>query len=182
MEKIDEENNLLKKYLQVGKIINTHGVRGELKVLPLTDDPMRFKKLKKVYYEKNESYEILTISDVKYFKNNVILKFNEIDNLDMAESYKGSYILVDRKDAVKLPADSYFISDIIGCSVYEENENKLGIVVDVFETGSNDVYEIKNDNGKEILIPALKEVVKEVLVDKKKIIVSLPRGLIEDEI
>ena len=173
---------ILEKYLRVGQIINTHGVKGELKILPLTDDPKRYDYLEKVFIDKGGDFQLLNVSYVKYFKNLVLVKFKEINDLNTAEAYKGQYILVDSENAVKLPEGSYFISDIVGCEVTEENGNKLGIVTDVLSTGSNDVYVVKNENSGEILVPALKSVVKSVLTHEKKITVSLPKGLINDEV
>jgi len=170
---------ILEKYLRVGKIINTHGIKGELKILPLTDDPKRFDYLKKVFIDKGEIFESLSVSYVKYFKNLVLVKFEEINDLNAAEKYKEQYILVDRENAVKLPEGRFFISDIVGCEVVEDNGNKLGVVTDVLSTGSNDVYVVKNDKGGEILVPALKSVVKDILIEEKRITVSLPKGLID---
>ncbi|HHW47113.1 MAG TPA: 16S rRNA processing protein RimM [Clostridiaceae bacterium] len=172
----------MEKYLRVGKIINTHGIKGELKILPLTDDPKRFDYLKKVFIDKGGIFESLNISHVKYFKNMVLVKFKEINDLNAAEAYKEQYILVDRENAVKLPEGRFFISDIVGCEVVEENGNKLGVVTDVLSTGSNDVYVVKNENSREILVPALKSVVKSVLINEKRITVSLPKGLVDDEV
>ncbi len=170
---------MLVDYFVIGQLINTHGVKGELKATALTDDPQRFKKLKWVYIDKNGSLEKFDITGVKFFKQFVILKFKNVDRIEEAEKLKGLYMKIDRANAVKLPKDSFFISDILGMSVYDENNMLLGKLVDVIQTGSNDVYIVKSEEGKEILIPALKSVVREVLIDEGKISVILPKGLLD---
>lgn len=168
------------EYLTIGQLINTHGVKGELKATALTDNPDRFKELKWVYIQKqNETLEKYKIAGVKFFKHFVILKFEGIDSIEAAEKLKGLYMKVDRENAVKLPKDSFFITDIIGLNVYDENNTLLGKLTDVIQTGSNDVYTVKDDSGKEILIPALRSVVKEVSIQDGRISVILPKGLLD---
>lgn len=167
------------EYLIVGQLINTHGVKGELKASVLTDDPQRFNDLKWVYVDKKGKLEKYNIKGVKFFKQFVILKFEGVDTMDDAEKLKGYYMKVDRANAVKLPKDSFFIADIIGLEVYDENNELLGKIQDVLQTGSNDVYVVKNDAGNEILIPALKSVVKEVSIDDGRVSVILPKGLLD---
>lgn len=172
----------MQEYLEIGKVANTHGVKGELKIISLTDDPGRFNKLKWVYVDKKGSMEKYDIEYVKFFKNFVIVKFKGLDDMAIAEGFKGLYLKVDRKNAVKLPKDSYFICDLIGCEVFDEASNKLGILKDILKTGSNDVYIVGEENQEEILIPALKEVVKKISIEERKVIVSLPEGLVDHEI
>lgn len=165
------------EYVEIGKIINTHGVRGHVKVMPFTDYPERFKKMKSVLLrlpggQKTE----YTITEVKYVKNTVLLKLQGVEDMNAAQLLKDSILVVERKDAVKLPKDTYYIFDLIGCQVYEQDEC-LGIVTDVLETGSNDVYVVKDENEKELLIPALGWVVLSVNIEEKKIQVQLPKGL-----
>lgn len=167
------------EYLIIGQLTNTHGVKGELKATTLTDDPQRFLDLKWVYIDKKGSLEKYKIKGVKFFKQFVILKFEGVDSIETAEKLKGYYLKVDRANAVKLPKDSFFITDILGMQVYDENNELLGELLDVIQTGSNDVYIVKNKEGKEILIPALKSVVKEVLLDERRISVILPKGLLD---
>jgi 16S rRNA processing protein RimM len=168
------------EYLIIGQLVNTHGVKGELKATALTDNPERFKKLKWVYIEKQkDTLEKIKITGVKFFKQLVILKFEGIDSIEAAEKLKGLYLKVDRENAVKLPKDSYFITDIIGLDVYDENNILLGKLADIIQTGSNDVYTVKNDTGNEILIPALKSVVKEISLQTGRISVILPKGLLD---
>ncbi len=168
------------EYLIVGQLVNTHGVKGELKATAQTDDPQRFKKLKWVYIDKNGSLEKYNISDVKFFKQFVIIKFEGIESIEEAEKLKGFYIKVDRANAIKLPKNSFFITDIIGLKVYDnENNQLLGELKDVIQTGSNDVYVVRDSESKEILIPALKSVVKEISIEEGKISVILPKGLLD---
>lgn len=168
--------------LDIGKIVNTHGVKGEVKVMPFTDDQERYSDLKWVYTEKDNKLEKLYIQSVKYLKQMVIVRFKGIDDMTAAEALKGAVLKVDRENAVKLPKDSFFICDIIGLNVQDDAGKSLGILKDVIKTGSNDVYVVKGEDQKEILVPALKSVVKEISIEDKRIVVSLPEGLIEDEI
>ena len=170
------------EYLQVGKIVNTHGVKGEVKLLPLTDDPARFDDLEWVFVENEDVMNRYSIESVKYFKGMVIIKLSGIDDPETAAKLKGCFALVDRENAVRLPEDSFFICDIIGCSVYDENSALLGQVMDVLQTGSNDVYVVRDDSDMQILIPALKSVVKKVLPEQKRIDVIIPKGLLDDEV
>lgn len=172
----------MQEYLEVGKIVNTHGVKGELKVIPLTDDPeKRYKKLKWVFIDKNSGLEKYTIESVKFSKRLAIVKFEEINDMTAAEGMINLFMKVDRKNAVKLPADSFFIADLIDCEVFDERGEKLGVLKDVLQTGSNDVYVVEGTN-RQILIPALKSVVKEVAVENKRMTVELPEGLMDDEV
>jgi 16S rRNA processing protein RimM len=170
------------KYLQVGKIVNTHGVSGEVKLIPLTDDPKRFDDLEWAYIEKDGVLSRHDVQRVKHVKNHVIIKFSGIGSMDEADVYKNCYVVVDRENAIKLPEDSYFICDIVGCDVADENGNLLGRITDVIKTGSNDVYVVKSETGKELLLPALKSVVRKVSLDERRIEVSVPKGLLDDEI
>lgn len=168
----------MEEYLEIGQIVNTNGLKGLLKVKPLTDDIRRFEELETVYIQKGSNLVEFKIQEVKYIKHMVLLKLEGIDDINEAEKYKNLYIKINRKDAVELEKNSYFIVDIINCEVYTEENELLGKVVDVFPTGSNDVYTVKNSDGKEILIPAISEVIKNVDIPNKKIIIHLLEGLI----
>lgn len=165
-------------YLEIGQIVNTNGLKGFLKVKPLTDDITRFEKLKTIYIQKAKELIEFKIQEVKYNKQSVLLKLEGIDDITEAEKYKNFYIKISKENAVELEKNSYFIVDIIGCQVYTDENEYLGNVVDVFQTGSNDVYTLKNLEGKEILIPAIKEVIKNVDIKNKKIVIHLMDGLI----
>lgn len=172
----------MQEYFEIGKIVNTHGLKGEVKVIPLTDDPQRFKKLKTVYIEKNSSLEQIEIEDVKFQNNMLILKIKGVNDINVAEKLRESYLKVDRKDAVKLPKDAFFICDLIDCEVIDEGGKILGILKEILKTGSNDVYVVKKENEKDLLIPALKSVVTEISIENKKIFVRLPKGLVDHEV
>jgi 16S rRNA processing protein RimM len=165
------------EYLSIGQIINTHGLRGEVKVYPLTDDMSRFEKLKEVYIIENNELVKYEVERIKFLKSTVAVKLKGIDSEEAANKLRNSYIKVDRKSAVKLPKDTYFICDLIDSEVYDEKGRLLGTVKDVLQTGSNDVYVVQSADM-EILIPALKDVVKVIDLENQKIIIETPEGLI----
>ncbi|MBQ4531363.1 MAG: ribosome maturation factor RimM [Lachnospiraceae bacterium] len=165
--------------LQVGAITSTHGIRGEVKVFPTTDDVNRFKKLKEVVLDTGKEKIILEIQGVKFFKQFVILKFKGMDNINDIEKYKGKSLFVTRENAVKLEKDEYFIADMIGCKVEDEDGNYLGELKDVILTGANDVYVVENEDGKELLFPAIKECVLNVDIEQRKITVHIMPGLLD---
>lgn len=170
----------MENLLQVGAITSTHGVKGEVKIFPMTDDVRRFKKLKQVILDTGKEQIILEVEGVKFFKQMVIMKFKGFDNPNDIEIYRGKGLFVTREQAVKCEKDEYFIADLIGCSVIDEDENKLGIVDDVLLTGANDVYIIKTKDNKEILIPAIKECILKVDMPNKIIKIHVMAGLLED--
>ena len=165
--------------LQVGAITSTHGIRGEVKVFPTTDDVNRFKKLKEVVLDTGKEQLILQIEGVKFFKQFVILKFKGIDNINDIEKYKGKSLFVTRENAVKLKKDEYFIADMIGSTVEDEEGKVLGTLTDVMQTGAIDVYIVEDENGKELLFPAIKQCVLKVDVEEKKILVHVMPGLLD---
>lgn len=156
----------MKEFITVGQIINTHGLKGELKVFPLTDDMKRFRKLKKVYIDGIERNVVWCKLQTK----TVVLKIEGIDSIEDAVKYKETYLEVSREDAVKLPEGRYFVTDIIGSNVIDENGAELGRIHDIIHTPSNDVYWIKE--GKELLIPVLKSIVVNVDVENKQIVIK----------
>lgn len=168
----------MQEYLEIGQIVNTFGVKGMVKVNPFTDDITRFDKLKKVYICKKASMEEVEIEEVKYHKNMVLLKIKGINDMNQAEKCKGLYLKIHRKDAIKLPKDTYFIADLLGLEVYTDEGVLLGKVDDIYNTGSNDIYVVKDDLGKQILLPGTKKVLKEISLEKEKIVVHLIKGLI----
>ena len=166
--------------LQVGILSSTHGVRGEIKVFPTTDDVKRFKKNKEyILGTKNGNMDV-RVESVKFFKQFVILKFEGIDTLDDILVYKGCSLYVNRAHAVKLQKDEYFIADLIGMEVFDEDDNYIGKLTDVLETGANDVYEITTEDDKTYLFPAIKECIKKVDMEKRKITAYVMPGLMED--
>ena len=169
----------MKERLQVGVISSTHGVRGEVKVFPTTDDMTRFKKLKEVILVTEKTEKVLKITSVKFFKQFAILKFDGIDTLNDVEIYKGASLFVDRKNAVKLEKDEYFIADLIDLTVVDENGKELGTLIDVMKTGANDVYIVKNEEGRELLFPAIKECILDIDFKKKTMSVHVMDGLLD---
>lgn len=167
----------MREYLEIGQIVNTYGIKGFVKVVPFTDNNKRFEELTTVYIEYKENLIPMTIEEVSYSKNLVLLKFKEAPDINMVEKFKNCYLKIDRKDATKLPKDTYFIVDLLGLNVYTEEGRNLGIVDDIFKTGSNDVYVIKNEEGKQLLLPAIAKVIKKIDLQNKKIIVNLIKGL-----
>lgn len=165
--------------LQVGIISQTHGIRGEVKVFPTTDDVKRFKKLKETILDTGKEKITLEIESVKFFKQFAILKFKGIDNINEIERYKGKSLYVTRENAVRLRRNEYFIADLIDIEVYEENEQLLGTLTNVIETGANDVYEVAMSDGREVLIPAIKECILSVDIEGRKMIVHLLDGLLD---
>lgn len=166
------------EYFEIGQIVNTFGIKGFVKIVPFTDDMERFEELRSVLVVKQNQLIEMEIEEVKYHKNLVLVKFKGIEDINMAEKYKGCYIKIKREDARKLPKDTYFIADLIGISVYDDAGNLLGKVDDIFNNKSHDIYVIKDDLGKQILLPSIKEVIKDVDVDNGKIIVHLIDGLV----
>ncbi len=165
--------------LQVGVISSTHGVRGEVKVFPTTDDVKRFKRLKEVILETGKEELILEIEGVKFFKQFAILKFKGIDNINDIEKYKGKSLFVTRKNAVSLRKDEYFIADLQGLLVVDEDGKKIGTLRDVMETGANDVYIVDMTDGREVLLPAIKECILNVDIEGGTIRVHMMDGLLE---
>lgn len=165
--------------LQVGIISSTHGVRGEVKVFPTTDDLGRFKRLKEVILDTGKESRILEIEGVKFFKQFAILKFKGIDNINDIEKYRGKSLFVTRTNAVKLKKDEYFIADLLGIKVLNEDGGELGILQDVIETGANDVYQIRLTDGRELLLPAIKQCVLEVDVESGFMKVHVLDGLMD---
>lgn len=167
--------------LRVGIITATHGIRGEVKVFPTTDDAGRFSELERVYADMGEVKVPLEIQGVKFFKRYAILKFNGIDNINEAEKYKGKDLLIDRKEAVPLEEDEYYIADLIGLKVYTEDGENLGVLKDVIRTGANDVYVVNSKKHGEILIPAIKECILSVSIEEKRLDIHLMDGLLQEK-
>lgn len=165
--------------LQVGVIASTHGIRGEVKVFPTTDDAARFRKLKRVIMDTGREKRELEIEGVKFFKQFAILKFKGIDNINDIEKYKGKGLYVTRENAVKLQKDEYFIADLIGVTVIDETEQRIGVLTDVIATGANDVYVITMENNKELLLPAIKQCILNVDIEAKSMRVHILQGLLD---
>lgn len=169
----------MEQYLRVGVISSTHGIRGEVKVYPTTDDPERFRELKKVILDAKGGQRTLEIQEVKFFKNQVILKFRGLDNINDVEKYKGTDLLIPREDAVPLEENENFIADLIDMEVVTDAGERLGILTDVIQTGANDVYVVKTSQEKEILLPAIRDCILEVDVEEKRMRVHVREGLLD---
>lgn len=164
--------------LQVGVITQTHGIRGEVKVYPTTDDASRFKKLKEVILDTGRERLTLKIESVKFFKQFVILKFQGYDSINDIEKYKRSRLLVPREQAVKLKKDEYFVADMIGLKVVTDKEEDFGELKDVLSTGANDVYVVVQADGTEVLLPAIKECILQVDMEQRVMRVHVMEGLL----
>lgn len=166
----------MKEYIKVGKIVNTHGIKGCMKCLPLTDDMERFDELEYVYTEKDNTKR--KIIDVWYRKNMVYIMLENINDMNTAESFRDTFISIFDDQLRELPENSYYLFDLEGMEVYSTEGEYLGKINIVYQTGANDVYEIINKN-KSFLIPAVKDVVKEVDIENKKMVINVIEGLLE---
>lgn len=182
-----EERAVMEEIFKVGIISSTHGLKGEVKVFPTTDDVKRFKRLKQVILDTGKEKLTLEIEGVKFFKNMAILKFKGIDSINDVEKYRQKELYVERKDAVKLNKDEYFIADLIGMDVVDEEGENIGTLTDVLNTGANDVYVISfSEEGKygsmgkkEVLLPAIKQCILGVNVEEGKMMVHMMEGLLD---
>ncbi len=166
-------------YFRVGVIANTHGIKGEVKVFPTTDDANRFKKLKQVYVDLGREKVELEVAGCRFFKNLVIVKFKGIDDINDIEKYKGKDLLVSRENAVPLEEGEYYIADLIDLKVINEDNEEIGVLYDVMQTGANDVYVINMTNGKELLLPAIDDCVLDINLEEGYIKIHILDGLLD---
>lgn len=164
--------------LQVGVITQTHGIKGEVKVFPTTDDVSRFKKLKEVIMDTGRERITMEIEGVKFFKQYAIVKFKGYDSINDIEKYKRAKLYVTRDHAVKLQKDEYFIADLVGLNVVTDEGEPFGKMKDVLATGANDVYVVEREDGTEVLLPAIRECVKAVDMEQGQITVHIMAGLV----
>lgn len=169
----------MNKELRVGVIVRSHGIRGEVKVFPTTDSPDRFDELKNVIIRRENRFHAAEVEKVRYFKNLVIVKFKDIDSIDEVEKYVGADLCIKREDGVPLSKGEYYIADIIGMEVYDEDGIHLGTVKDVMETGANDVYLVSAENGKEYMLPAVKECIRNIDIENNEMKVHVIPGLLD---
>ena len=165
-------------FFEIGQIVNTSGLKGILKIKPFTDDIKKFSNLKTIYIKTKSGLTEFKIEQVRYVKNMVMLKLAGIDTVEEAEKYRNLYIKILRDQEEELEEGSYYVVDILGCKVNTDANQELGKIVDVFQTGSNDVYVVKDEQGKQILLPAIKQVIKNVDIKNKIITVHLLEGLV----
>ena len=168
----------MEEYFEIGQIVNTSGLKGEIKIKPFTDDIKKFNNLKTIYVSMKKELKEFEIQHVRFSKNMVFLKLKGIDTIEEAEDYRNLYLKIKRDKDEKLEEDVYYVVDLIGCTVYTDDNQELGKVDDVFSTGSNDVYVVKDELGKQVLLPAIKDVIKNVDIANKTIIVHLLEGLV----
>lgn len=164
--------------LQIGVITQTHGLRGEVKVFPTTDDAGRFNDLKEVIMDDGKGRQTVTIESVRFFKKYAIIKFKGFDSIEAVEKYKSAKLLVSRENAVKLQDDEYFIADMLGMQVKTEDGNLFGTLKDVLTTGANDVYVVETTEGKEALLPAIKECILNIDIEEAVMTVHIMEGLL----
>lgn len=166
--------------LRVGVVSSTHGIKGEVKVFPTTDDMNRFKRLKEVILDNGKEKRELEVEGVKFFKQFAILKFKGIDKIEDVEKFKHCDLWVTRKNADRLRHNEYYIADLIGMSILDEQGSPIGTLKEVLETGANDVYEITLEDGRELLLPAIKECILEVNVEENFMKIHILDGLLEE--
>lgn len=164
--------------LQVGVITQTHGIKGEVKVFPTTDDASRFKKLKEVIMDTGRERLNMEVEGVKFFKQYAIVKFKGYDSINDVEKYKGSKLYVTRDKAVRLKKDEYFVADLIGMQVITEDGKPFGVLKDVMATGANDVYVVEREDSSEVLLPAIRECVLRIDMEQSVITVHIMDGLL----
>ena len=174
----------MNEFLEIGQIVNTFGIKGMVKVKSFTDDIKRFDRLEKIYVFKGDGKNVnkiqmqYEIEEVKYHKEMVLMKLKGIDNPEDANSLRNYYINVKREDEPELEEGTYYIVDLLGLEVYSDEGNHLGKVDDIYNTGSNDIYVVKDELGKQLLLPAIADVIKEINIDEKKIVVHILEGLL----
>lgn len=171
------ENNLI----EVGKIVNTHGLRGDVKVVAWMDYPEDFEQLTTVYIKTRTELKKLTVKNVKYQKNNLIVGFNELKDINEAEPFKNSVLYADRDELGELPDGVHYIVDLIGLDVVNEEGEKIGVLADVFNTGANDIYDVKREGKKNLLLPVIDDVVRSIDIENGVITVHVMEGL-DDEV
>ncbi len=166
------------EYFEIGQIVNTFGIKGIVKVNPFTDDISQFEKLKSILVDKKSKLLEMQIEEVKYSKNQILLKLKGVDTIEEAEKYRNCYLKLPREKAKKLPPNTYFIADLIGLKVHTDEGNLLGTLEDIYNSGASDIYVVKDELGKQILLPAIKDVIKQIDLEEEKVIVHLIKGLV----
>ena len=169
----------MEQFFQVGVISSTHGVHGEVKVYPTTDDPKRFLKLKEALLDTPKGYMSLKVEKVRFFKQMVIVKFEGYDTIESIQMYRQKGLFVPREQAVPLAEDEYYVADLLGMDVYLEDGELFGKVKDVMQSAANDVYIIRSLAHGEVLLPAIADCVKEVSVEDNRMVIHLLDGLVE---
>ena len=165
------------EYFEIGQIVNTFGIKGMVKIKPFTDDINKFDKFKKIYIKKENTKKEYQIEEVKYHKQMVLMKLKGINTPEEADLLRGSYLIINREDEGPLEEGTYYIVDLLGSEVYTDEDVLLGKLEDIYNTGSNDIYVVKNELGKQVLLPAISDVIKNIDIKNKKITVHIVSGL-----
>lgn len=169
----------MEQEFQIGAITTTHGIKGEVKVFPTTDDPEKFRKLKSVILRTDKTELTFEIQSCKFFKNLVILKFKGIDDINDVEKYRGATLWIKRDNAVKLKKNEYYKADLMNIEVVTEDKKPFGVLTDILETGANDVYVVQTTEGKEVLLPAIRECIQDVDVENHVMTIHIMDGLLD---
>ncbi len=167
----------MERYFEIGKIAGTHGIKGTLRVFPTTDDPSRYELLKEIIVENKGKTETFHIEKIAYHKKFVLVTVKEIKDINIAEQYKGGIIRIPETSALPLENNEYYIRDLYGLHVVTDEGEELGELVDIYETGANDVYAVKKGDEKELLIPAISQCILKVDISKGEMVVHLLEGL-----
>ena len=171
----------MEQLLQVGVISSTHGIRGEVKVFPTTDDVKRYKKTDEVVLVTKNGNLLLHIERARFFKNLVIVKFKEFNNINEVEGFRKCDLMVTRENALPLEEGQYYLCDVIGATVYnEEDDSVIGEVKDVIETGANNVFAIGLPDGREVLFPVIDDCIKEVNTEEGRVVAHVMKGLMDE--
>lgn len=165
------------EYFEIGQIVNTFGIKGMVKIKPFTDDINKFDKFKKIYIKKENTKKEYQIEEVKYHKQMVLMKLKGINTPEEADLLRGSYLIINREDEEPLEEGEYYIIDLLGLEVYTDENVLLGKLEDIYNTGSNDIYVVKDELGKQVLLPAISDVIKNIDIKNKKITVHIVSGL-----
>ncbi len=171
------DNNLI----EVGKIVNTHGLRGDVKVIAWMDSPEDFEVINTIYMKTRTELKKLTVEKVRYQKNNLIVKFKEYGDINEVERFKNCVLYAERSELGELPEGTYYIVDLIGLRVVTEEGDEIGVIADVLNTGANDIYDVKREGKRNLLLPVIDDVVKDVDIDGGKVTVHIMEGL-DDEV
>lgn len=170
------------KYLEIGQIVNTFGIKGMVKIKPFSDNIERFNNMETIYIKNKSGINEYNVQEAKYHKNMILMKLEGIENPEQADLLRNSYLIVDRDKEEPLEEGTYYVVDMLGLEVYTDQNELLGTLDDIYNTGSNDIYVVKNELGKTVLLPAIKEVIKEVDMENKKLIVHIiPRTNVKGE-
>lgn len=171
----------MENLLEIGKIVNTHGLRGDVKIVVWMDYPEDFESIETAYVKIKNEYKKLTVQRIKYQKNNLIVKFEEVNDINEAELFKNSVLYADRDDLGELPEGTHYIVDLIGLDIVDEDGNFIGKLEDVFNTGANDIYDVKRDGKKNLLLPVIDDVVKKIDIEGGRIVVNIMEGLDDED-